>query len=173
MNCSVTQWWRYSILGKKMVPVSDVNWDVVHTGDEDIFCVFSFHWFENIMQNINVILKYYGLTTKKALSSWNRQCRIFSTSGSPTALGMAFYMNRCRSHVVSLSLRVMPILLCTSLPIYSELIHFHHQRRKCVSVFFPVKGGREGEGHYLLCVPQFVTRRLPEWEKSGDVAIGM
>lgn len=61
----------------------------------------------------------------------------------------------------------------TSLPIYSELLHFYHQRRKCVPVFFPVKGGREGEGHYLLCVPQFVTRLLPEWEKSGDVAIGM
>lgn len=55
------------------------------------------------MQNIYVICKQYGMTTKRTLCFVDSQWSMFCASGAPTALSKGNLQNRRRINVVTVS----------------------------------------------------------------------
>lgn len=127
-----------------------MNQDVAYSRWRYILCIFPpLIW---KYAKYYVIWKYHGLTTKKALCSWNWWGSMFSSWGFLRAHCMAFCVNRCRTDVLVFDWASNSN---TSLPMpgsmHSQRWYTFLNKEKRVHQFLPGKEGREDEVLYLLC----------------------
>lgn len=115
------------------------------------------------MQTLYVIWKYYALTTKKALSSWNHPCGIVSISVMASACtGAELIRFLIEQYSINAITQVMPILLRTHKTLFILRVDalLSPKGKGCTSLL-PVKEGREGPHN---CVSQL----LPVWERNQE-----